>query len=338
MNKRRWIAVLIAIGVALISLTGIAINSVNDSQEEALSSLLSSQESLKESIITPGDSSQKIAKITIDGVIADTQDNNLFSSSGYNHQQTLEMIKKIDNDDTVKAVLLEVNSPGGGVYESNELAKALQKLQAHHKPVYVNMKNMAASGGYYISAAADKIYASEETVTGSIGVIMSGMNYASLLDKLGVKDQTYKSGALKDMGSSTRATTPEEAKVMQEHVDRAYNRFVDVVSKGRKMDIETVKKLADGRIYDGLQAKENGLVDEIGFEEDCLADLQNKYDLKDAQVIEYTTNTPNFLASWLNQAKTNLLKPQASTEDAVKAIVQAIGTPQAPKAMYYYGG
>ncbi|MDZ5501372.1 signal peptide peptidase SppA [Enterococcus cecorum] len=338
MNTRRWIAVLIAIGIALISLTGIAINSVNDSQEEALSSLLSSQESLKESIITPGDSSQKIAKITIDGVIADTQDNNLFSSSGYNHQQTLEMIKKIDNDDTVKAVLLEVNSPGGGVYESSELAKALQKLQAHHKPVYVNMKNMAASGGYYISAAADKIYASEETVTGSIGVIMSGMNYASLLDKLGVKDQTYKSGALKDMGSSTRVTTPEEAKVMQEHVDRAYSRFVDVVSKGRKMDIETVKKLADGRIYDGLQAKENGLVDEIGFEEDCLADLQNKYDLKDAQVIEYTTNTPNFLASWLNQAKTNLLKPQASTEDAVKAIVQAIGTPQAPKTMYYYGG
>lgn len=338
MNTRRWIAVLIAIGVALISLTGIAINSVNDSQEEALSSLLSSQESLKESIITPGDSSQKIAKITIDGVIADTQDNNLFSSSGYNHQQTLEMIKKIDNDDTVKAVLLEVNSPGGGVYESSELAKALQKLQAHHKPIYVNMKNMAASGGYYISAAADKIYASEETVTGSIGVIMSGMNYASLLDKLGVKDQTYKSGALKDMGSSIRVTTPEEAKVMQEHVDRAYSRFVDVVSKGRKMDIETVKKLADGRIYDGLQAKENGLVDEIGFEEDCLADLQNKYDLKDAQVIEYTTNTPNFLASWLNQAKTNLLKPQASTEDAVKAIVQAIGTPQAPKAMYYYGG
>lgn len=338
MNKRRWIAVLIAIGVALISLTGIAINSVNDSQEEALSSLLSSQESLKESIITPGDSSQKIAKITIDGVIADTQDNNLFSSSGYNHQQTLEMVKKIDNDDTVKAVLLEVNSPGGGVYESSELAKALKKLQAHHKPIYVNMKNMAASGGYYISAAADKIYASEETVTGSIGVIMSGMNYASLLDKLGVKDQTYKSGALKDMGSSTRTTTPEEAKVMQEHVDRAYSRFVDVVSKGRKMDIETVKKLADGRVYDGLQAKENGLVDEIGFEEDCLADLQNKYDLKDAQVIEYTTNTPNFLASWLNQAKTNLLKPQASTEDAVKAIVQAIGTPQAPKAMYYYGG
>ena len=119
---------------------------------------------------------------------------------------------------------------------------------------------------------------------------------------------------------------------------RAYSRFVDVVSKGRKMDIDTVKKLADGRIYDGLQAKENGLVDEIGFEEDCLADLQKKYDLKDAQVIEYTTNTPNFLASWLNQAKTNLLKPQASTEDTVKAIVQVIGTPQAPKAMYYYGG
>lgn len=338
MNKRRWIAVLIAIGVAVISLTGIATNNVNDNQEESLSSLLTSQETLKESIITPGDSSQKIAKITIDGVIADTQGNSLFSSSGYNHQQTLEMIKKIDNDDTVKAVLLEVNSPGGGVYESSELAKSLQKLQAHHKPLYVNMKNMAASGGYYISAAADKIYASEETVTGSIGVIMSGMNYASLLDKLGVKDQTYKSGALKDMGSSTRTTTPEESKVLQEHVDRAYSRFVDVVSKGRKMDIETVKKLADGRIYDGLQAKENGLIDEIGFEEDCLADLQNKYDLKDAQIIEYTTNTPNFLASWLNQAKTNLLKPQASTEETVKAIVQAIGTPQAPKAMYYYGG
>lgn len=338
MNKRRWIAVLIAIGIAVISLTGIAINNVNDSQEETLSSLLSTQETLKETVITPGDSSQKIAKITIDGVIADTQGGNLLTSSGYNHQQTLEMIKEIDNDDTVKAVLLEVNSPGGGVYESSELAKALQKLQAHHKPIYVNMKNMAASGGYYISAAADKIYASEETVTGSIGVIMSGMNYASLLDKLGVKDQTYKSGALKDLGSSTRATTAEEAEVLQEHVNRAYDRFVEVVSKGRKMDVASVKKIADGRIYDGLQAKENGLIDEIGFEEDCLADLQQKYDLKNAQVIEYTTNTPSFLASWLNQVKTNLLKPQASTEETVKAIVQAIGTPQAPKAMYYYGG
>lgn len=338
MNKRRWIAVLIAIGVACISLIGIAITSVNDSQEESLSIMLNSQESLQESVITPGDSSKKIVKITIDGVIADTKNSSLFSSSGYNHQQTLEMIKKIYNDDTVKAVQLSVNSPGGGVYESSELAKALQKLQAHHKPIYVNMKNMAASGGYYISASADKIYASEETVTGSIGVIMSGMNYTSLLDKLGVKDQTYKSGALKDMGSSMRATTPEEAQVMQEHVDRAYSRFIDVVSKGRNMNLEMVKKLADGRIYDGIQAKENGLIDEIGFEEDCLADLKNNYHLKDAQVIEYTPKTSDFLASWLKQVKTNLLKPQASTEDTVKAIVQAIGTPQAPKAMYYYGG
>ena len=142
---------------------------------------------------------------------------------------------------------------------------------------------LAASGGYYISAQADKIFATEETVTGSIGVIMSGLNYSGLLEKLGVEDTTVKSGALKDMGSGTRPETKEEEAVLQAYIDSAYSRFVAIVSEGRNKSEEEVKKIADGRIYDGVQAKEVGLVDELGFPEDALKAMRKEQQLEDAE-------------------------------------------------------
>lgn len=156
----------------------------------------------------------------------------------------MEQLKAIEEDPTVKGIFLEVNSPGGGVYESAEIAKKLDTIRKEHDiPMYVSMKNMAASGGYYISAQADKIFATEETVTGSIGVIMSGLNYSGLLEKLGVEDTTVKSGALKDMGSGTRPETKEEEAVLQAYIDSAYSRFVAIVSEGRNKSEEEVKKL-----------------------------------------------------------------------------------------------
>ncbi|EOT43587.1 signal peptide peptidase SppA [Enterococcus columbae] len=339
MNQRRWIAVIIALGLCVVSLfsLGLQANQTND-EELNLESLLNDH-ALKETIVEKGDSTKRIAQITVDGTILNSDTSSLLSQDGYNHQQTLEMIQKISQDDTVKAVFLKVNSPGGGTYESSELARALTNLKKEAKlPIYVSMQNMAASGGYYISANADKIFASEETTTGSIGVIMSSLNYADLLAKLGIKDQTVKSGALKDIGSSTREQTEQEQKVLQEYINRMYERFVDVVAKGRHMDKSKVKQLADGRIYDGSQAKELGLVDEIGYSDEALAALREDYDLVDAEVFTYSAANNNPFSKFFSSVTSNLSTKSESQAALAKSVLEAIGTPKAPKAMYYYGG
>ena len=231
-----------------------------------------------------------------------------------------------------------MNSPGGGVYESAEIVKKMAAIKEAGIPVYVSMKQMAASGGYYISAAADKIFASEETVTGSIGVIMSGTNYAGLFEKLGIEDTTVKSGALKDIGSSTREPTEADKEVLQAYVDSAFGRFVKVVAKGRQMPEETVRKLADGRIYDGAQAKENGLVDEIGFPEDALAALKTEQDLSQAQVVSYQVSSTGFASSWLGVKLAEAQGLKLSESSRLVNLVESLGTPESPKPLYYYGG
>ena len=200
------------------------------------------------------------------------------------------------------------------------------------------MKNMAASGGYYISAQADKIFATEETVTGSIGVIMSGLNYSGLLEKLGVEDTTVKSGALKDMGSGTRPETKEEEAVLQAYIDSAYSRFVAIVSEGRNKSEEEVKKIADGRIYDGVQAKEVGLVDELGFPEDALKAIRKEQQLEDAELVEYSSTPSGFASTWLGSklAEFQGLKPSETSQ--ILSVLENLGTAESPKAMYYYGG
>ena len=267
MNKKRWIAVLIAAGVLVISLVSSSLTKEKEeTQMTGLNSLLYGSDELTPTVLEDGDSTEKIVKLTVDGTIASGGSSGLFASEGYNHENFMEQLKAIQEDKSVKGIFLEVNSPGGGVYESAEIAKTLKDIRADRNiPMYVSMKNTAASGGYYISAQADKIFATDETVTGSIGVIMSGLNYSGLLEKLGVKDTTVKSGALKDMGSSTRPTTKEDQEVLQAYIDSAYNRFVKVVSEGRHKTEAEVKQIADGRIYDGAQAKGIGVVDEIAF-------------------------------------------------------------------------
>lgn len=231
-----------------------------------------------------------------------------------------------------------MNSPGGGVYESAEIAREMKKIKEIGIPVYVSMKNTAASGGYYVSAGADKIFATDETVTGSIGVIMSGLNYSGLLDKLGIEDSTYKSGALKDMGSSTRAATDEDKKVLQTYVDNAYGRFVSIVADGRGMSEEAVRKIADGRIYDGQQAVENGLVDEIGFPEDAFAALEADQGLEDAEIFEYGVGSTGFASTWLGSKLAEFQGLKASESSRLLQVVESLGTMDAPKPLYYYGG
>ncbi|MFD2728713.1 signal peptide peptidase SppA [Enterococcus camelliae] len=343
MNKRRWIGIGIAaalLGVSLVT-SGLKKQEKTDKENTLtnMEQLLYGSGQLEESVLEEGNEEKRIVQLTVDGTITDTgESSSLFSTASYNHQQLLNELKEIQKDSTIKGVLLVVNSPGGGVYESAEIAKEIAKVQQKGKRLYVSMKSMAASGGYYISASADKIFATNETITGSIGVISSNLNYSGLLEKLGINDQTYKSGALKDMNSSVRPATEEDKTVMQAYIDSAYNRFVEIVANGRHLPVDTVKKIADGRIYDGSQAVKNGLVDEIGYQDDALKALKKENNLKDAEVFQYNVSATGFASSWLGSSLAEMQGLKQSDSSRIMSIVESIGTPEAPKPMYYYGG
>lgn len=339
MNRRRWIAVFIAAGLFIFS--SVASFMSEDPEEESLSGMdaaLFGSNEIRENVVEEGEDGQRIAQLSIDGTIANTGENSFFSGEGYNHQFFLDQLEEVQEDPSVSAVLLEINTPGGGVYESAEIAKEIREIQAEDIPVYVSMKNMGASGGYYVSASADKIFATSETLTGSIGVIMSGMNFSELMDNLGIEDQTYKSGPLKDMGSATREPSEEDEQVMQEYVDNSYDRFVEVVANGRDMSEDQVREIADGRIYDGQQARDNDLIDELGFPEDALVTLKEDEQLQNAQVFEYDVATTGFDRTWLGSKIAQTKGIKQSDTDRMLNVIDRIGTPEAPKPMYYYGG
>jgi protease-4 len=175
----------------------------------------------------------------------------------------------------VKGVLLRINSPGGTVPTSQEINGELLALRSKNKPVVASMADVAASGGYYIACGADKIVAQPGTLTGSIGVIFNSINVKVLADKVGVQPQVVKSGLFKDIGSPFRPFTPEEKELLKGIIDDSYDQFVQVVSKGRNLPVDTVKKLADGRVYTGRQALKLGLVDQLGGYDTSLDLLQS---------------------------------------------------------------
>lgn len=343
MEKKRWVAVAIAAGLfALSAITSFTASRVTKDEEEKpatsnISTWLYGSGDLTENVIEPGDASKRIVRLQVAGTIEDTGESGLFSTDTYNHQTFMQELKNIKNDPTIKGILLEVNSPGGSTYESAEIATQLQEIKNDKKiPIYVAMKNQAASGAYYISAGADKIFADSETVTGSIGVILHNSNYSELMEKLGIDDTTVKSGALKDIGSSSRPVTEEDQKVLQDYIDSSYKRFVTVVAKGRGMSEEEVRKLADGRIYDGQQALENHLIDAIGYPDDALSALRKDKKLKDAEFIEYTADATGFVNTWLG-SKLSFLQGESDTSAMVK-LVERLSSDDAPRAMYLYGG
>ena len=208
--------------------------------------------------------------VSVRGVIQESASNSPFDHSGA--QQIASRIRALSERKEVKAIVLDINSPGGsvgavqGIYDEVIRARVEQK-----KPVIAMMRDVAASGGYYIAAGCDKIVAQPGTLTGSIGVIFSMSNVEGLFQKLGVKMEPIKSGKFKDIGSSYRAMTPDEHKILQDVIDDAYAQFFDAVKKGRSMKDEDLKALADGRIFTGNQALKVKLVDRLGGEEEALS-------------------------------------------------------------------
>lgn len=171
---------------------------------------------------------------------------------------------------SVRAVVIRVNSPGGVVAPTQEIYSAILRLRKSGKPVVASLGSVAASGGYYVATAADRIYASPGTLTGSIGVIMQMANLEGLLKKVGVDYVVVKSGQYKDIGNIARPMTPEERRMLQALLDDVYEQFVDAVAQGRKLDKATVEGFADGRIVSGQQAKQLKMVDALGGLDDAI--------------------------------------------------------------------
>ncbi len=186
-------------------------------------------------------------------------------------QETIRQLRECDKNDRVKAVVLRIDSPGGVVGPSQEIHEEVKKLAAKKK-VVVSMGSLAASGGYYIAAPATLIYANPGTITGSIGVILKLSNLQELMEKVGVKSITIKTGKFKDIGSTTRPMTEEDRALLQGVIESSYGQFVRAVAQGRKLPEAQVRLLADGRIFTGEQALALKLVDRLGNLPDALAE------------------------------------------------------------------
>ena len=213
----------------------------------------------------------KIGVVNVEGIIS-------------NSVEITEQLDDFAKDDSIAAVVLRVDSPGGGVAASQEIYDAVIELRKTKK-VVASMGSIAASGGLLVACAADKIVANPGTITGSISAIMHFANFEELLKKVGVKSAVVKSGKYKDMGSPFRDMTAEEKVIVQDLVDDIYNQFVDVIAKERKLPRERVIEIADGRVFSGRKAKELGLVDYLGDMATAaklagkLAGREGKYDL-----------------------------------------------------------
>ena len=197
-----------------------------------------------------------IGVLQVDGVIDDPQ-------------TLLAELRRFRQTPWIKAVVVRIDSPGGAVAPTQEIVEEIQRSKKK-KPFIASMGSIAASGGYYIASACDTILANPGTMTGSIGVIMQLTNFEELMKKVGVKGINIKSGANKDIGSPFHTLSPEGRDILQSLVDNVHSQFVKAVAEGRRMDEARVRKLADGRIYSGAQAKDLGLIDQFGTLEDAI--------------------------------------------------------------------
>ncbi len=257
---------------------------------------------LEEVTTEDNDAANKVAVVEIDGIIT----SRAIDQSGYNMVDLVKaQLKRAEEDKEVKAVILKVDSPGGEVLASDEIYRAIADFQKKcSKPVVCSMGNLAASGGYYVSAPCRWIVANELTITGSIGVILHSWNYRHLMDKVGLMPETYKSGKFKDMLSGEREPdeiTAQEREMVQTLINETYGRFTNVVAKGREQAYEKNKNskdkghalsrdwsdYADGRVLSGAKASELGFVDEVGYFDDAVKRAKTIAGISTANLIEY---------------------------------------------------
>ncbi len=247
---------------------------------------------LTEEVISGEEAKAKIGILRLEGLILSSGAQSPFSSSGIiSAKQVKSWLREIQKDPDTKALILEVNSPGGSPVASDEIFKAISAFRQSGKTGVVVMEDTATSGAYFFSAAADRIIASPATLTGSIGVIAEIPNLEELLAKIGIDIEVYKSGEYKDITSLSRSRSEEEQALIQEYIDAAFNLFVDRVAEGREMPRSKVLELAKGQAFSGVKAKELGLIDELGSVEDAVEEAKLISNLTEVKIVRYRTET-----------------------------------------------
>ena len=209
-----------------------------------------------------------VAEISVSGII-------------YDAEETINTLKELSENDKVKGIIIRVNSPGGVITPTKEIFDYIQTI---NKPVYASMESVAASGGYYVSAACDRIFAMPTTITGSIGVIMQLSNYEKLMNTIGIKNFALKSGKFKDIGSPDREMTDAEKEILMQTVMDMYEQFVEDIQKRRNMDETLLRSQADGRVFTGKRAFEMGFVDNLGSRRDAFEEMKNELKLENVEL------------------------------------------------------
>ena len=275
-----------------------------------------------------GEGAEKVAVVPVVGTIASADNSVPGTQPPVTPEGLADALRQAEEDPAVRAVVLEVNSPGGGTTASDEMHQSILDFrESSGKPVVVSMQDTAASGGYYISTAADRIVANETTLTGSLGVIFQLNNFTELAEKYGYQREIIKSGEFKDIANSFRELSPEDREILQSIVNESYDEFVSVIVEGRNLPEERVREIADGRVYSGLQAREIGLVDSFGGVDEAAEISQDLAGVDEATVVRYVqpeTFTDALLASFAPD------KP-----DALQ-IAEEVGMTLEPKPYYLY--
>jgi protease-4 len=274
-SGKRWVAAL------LIVLAAGCINvKVNLFEEE---------KPLKETVVQ-GEGPDKILLMDLSGLMAESPRRGIWNLLGKcaDPSRVKEELDKAREDESIKALVLRINSPGGTVSASDMIYHEISRFKEERDvPVVACFMGLAASGGYYVAQAADEIIAHPTTITGSIGVVAMKFNVKGLMNKVGVEQETVKSGPWKDFWSPFRPANEAEKQMMQAIIDDFYRQFVQVIEQGRKLSYREVKKVADGRVFTAVQARNLKLVDRIGYLEDALKAARKRAGLTTAQVVIY---------------------------------------------------
>ena len=326
-RRRRWpwvVGGLVALGLLGLAAIAVALIAVLG----ASGGVAGMSPEVYEEEYVSGEGSGKVAAIPVVGAIASADSSLGGAQPTVTPEGLADALRQAADDPSVRAVVLEVNSPGGGVTASDEMHQSILDFKENTgKPVVVSMGDTAASGGYYISTAADEIVANETTLTGSLGVIFQLNNFEELADKYGYKQVVIKSGEFKDIGNAFRQITPEEREIFQSLVDESYAEFVGVISAGRDIPKDRVREIADGRIYSGERARELGLVDSFGGLDEAATKAAELANASETTVVRYV-QSPTFTEA--------LLSGLAGQPTEAERVMSETGITLEPKPYYLY--
>jgi len=281
MKKRKWIALMIVLPVFL---AGVIIEMVCNNGYANFTDTVAADYLWEETVIR-GYGANKVVQLFVEDVITSEATNaGVLPMS----EKLKEQLRRAEEDEAVKAIVLRINSPGGEVVATDELYRRLLQIKKQKGiPIVISMGTMAASGGYYLAAAGDYIFANPNTLTGSLGVIFRLYNYDVTAERLGIKEYAIKSVIYKDIGSPMRPLAEAERKILQSLVNESHENFINVIVNGRKLSREHVLRIADGRIYSGVQARNLGLIDNFGDLDDATAYAAKLIRDENASVVRY---------------------------------------------------